>query len=137
MKNSKRKHKLIGSALQNKILFIIFVAAVFPTTIAIVSLYYLIFNLLAWQVNMPAVIASNLMPVVNKINLIIFISLPLVLLVLWIMDLELSHRIAGPVYRLEKDLDDRISGKASGPISLRKHDELKPLTSKINKLLTK
>jgi len=135
MNLNKRKAKFIGTALQNKTLILVFVAAVVPTTIIALCLYYLIFNMLAWQLGIPEAIAYNLVPVARKVNLIILIALPVTLFVIWFMALELSHRIAGPLYRLEKELNERIEGKKSGPIQLREKDELKALADKINKLI--
>jgi signal transduction histidine kinase len=51
--------------------------------------------------------------------------------------LELSHRVAGPLYRMEKELDEIIAGNKSAPIKLRKKDEFKILADKINKLIAK
>jgi nitrogen fixation/metabolism regulation signal transduction histidine kinase len=135
MNLNKRKAKFIGTALQNKTLVLVFVAAVVPTAIIAACLYYLIFNMLAWQLGIPEAIAYNLVPVARKVNLIILIALPIALFVIWFMALELSHRIAGPLYRLEKELNDRIEGKKSGPIQLREKDELRVLADKINRLI--
>jgi len=135
MKNNKRKRKYLGTALQNKLLVLIFASAVMPAAIIGVCLYYLIFSLLALQMSIPELIAYNLMPVLHKVNLIIGIALPLVLLLIWLAALELSHRIVGPVFRMERELDERIAGVKSGPIQLRKNDELKALAEKINKLI--
>jgi len=135
MNLNKRKAKFIGTALQNKTLLLVFVAAVVPTAIIAVCLYYLIFNMLAWQLGIPEAVAYNLVPVARKVNLIILIALPVALFIIWFMALELSHRIAGPLYRLEKELNERIEGKKSGPIQLREKDELKALADKINRLI--
>ena len=135
MNLNKRKAKFIGIALQNKTLILVFAAAVIPTAIIAVCLYYLIFNMLAWQLGIPEAIAYNLVPVARKVNLIILIALPVALFIIWFMALELSHRIAGPLYRLEKELNERIEGRKSGPIQLREKDELKALADKINRLI--
>jgi len=137
MNLNKRKAKFIGTALQNKTLILVFFASVVPVIIIAVCLYYLIFNMLAWQLGIPEAIAYNLVPVARKVNLIILIALPITLFVIWFMALELSHRIAGPLYRLEKELNERIEGNKSGPIQLREKDELKALADKINKLIIK
>jgi len=137
MNLNKRKAKFIGTALQNKTLILVFFASVVPVTIIAICLYYLIFNMLAWQLGIPEAIAYNLVPVARKVNLIILIALPITLFVIWFMALELSHRIAGPLYRLEKELNERIEGNKSGPIQLREKDELKALADKINKLIIK
>ena len=135
MVENKRRKKFIGTPVQRKLLFLIFASAVIPTGLVTISLYYLIFVLFAWQLGIPEAIECNLIPVLNKINLIIFIALPVVLLFIWVIALELSHRLAGPIFRLERELDARILGLKRGPIRLRKKDELKSLTDKINKVL--
>ncbi len=49
--------------------------------------------------------------------------------------LILSHRLAGPIYRLEKDLQDIARGNFSMRIKFRKKDELKSIAEGINKIL--
>lgn len=137
MESNRRKKKLIGSPVQRKLLFLIIASAVIPTAIIAASLYYLIFNVMAAQIGIPEAIAYNLIPVIDQVNKIIWISIPIVLFLVWLIALELSHRITGPIYRLEKELDERISGKSHSPIRFRAKDEFKALADKINKLLTK
>ncbi|NCB07810.1 MAG: HAMP domain-containing protein [Bacteroidia bacterium] len=138
MKNNAanaRKIKFINTPVQNKTLLLVFASAVIPMAVVVMCLYYLIFNMLAWQMGIPEMVAYNLIPVVRKVNMILLVLLPVVLIVIWFVALELSHRIAGPIYRLEKELDSMISGKSQGPIKLRPRDELKALADKINRLV--
>jgi hypothetical protein len=130
-----RKRKFLGTSVQNKTLILVFLAAVVPMAIVAACLYYLIFNMLAWQLGIPESIAYNLLPVAKRVNMILFASLPVVLITIWFIALELSHRIAGPVYRIEKELDDIIEGKKKRLIMLREKDELKGLADKINRLI--
>ncbi len=46
-----------------------------------------------------------------------------------------SHRIAGPLYRIEHTLDELIEGKDVACIQLRRGDELKGLAERLNKLI--
>ncbi|UCD55827.1 MAG: HAMP domain-containing protein [Candidatus Omnitrophota bacterium] len=48
-----------------------------------------------------------------------------------------SHKIAGPIYRMVKFLNNVTSGDYSQRIILRKHDELKDLAEAINNLVDK
>ena len=137
MQNNKRKRKYLGTGLQKKLLFLILASAVLPALVVGVCLYYLIFTMAALQMAIPELIAYNLMPVLHKVNLIIGIAVPLLLLSIWLIALEVSHRIVGPVFRMERELDERIAGTKSGPINLRKNDEFKALAEKINKLICK
>ena len=127
----------MGTSFQKKLLLLIFASAVIPTAIVATALYYLIFNLLAWQIGIPEAIAYNLIPVVKKINLIILVSLPIIFFLIWVIALELSHRVSGPLFRLERELEERIAGKGQGHIRLRPKDELKVLVDKINRLLNR
>ncbi len=135
MKNNKRKKKYLGTSFQKKLLFLVFASAMVPAVIVALCMYYMIFNMLAWQMVIPETIINNLMPVLKKVNLILAIAAPIVLIVIWLVALELSHRIAGPLYRMEKDLDERLAGRAKGPIKLRPKDEFKILVEKINRLI--
>jgi nitrate/nitrite-specific signal transduction histidine kinase len=100
-------------------------------------LYYLIFTLLAWQIGIPESIAYNLMTVVWKVTLIILVGLPVLLALIWFVALELSHRIVGPLFRVERELDAIVAGEKRGPIKTREKDEFKSLVDKINKLIDK
>ncbi|MFH0732274.1 MAG: hypothetical protein V2A72_05070 [Candidatus Omnitrophota bacterium] len=135
MDKNKRTKKFIGSTAQKNLLLLVFLSAVIPAAIVIVCLYYFIFNLLAWQLGIPESIAYNLIPVANKINLILLVSLPVALLAIWFIALEASNRIVGPLARLERELDERIANKKSGPIRLRDKDVLKPIVDKMNQLM--
>lgn len=137
MKSNKRKGKYLGTHFQNKLLFLVFASAIVPTVVVSLCMYYLIFNMMAWQLVIPESIAYYLVPVLRKVNLIIIIAIPVILAIIWTLALILSHRIAGPIYRMEKELDERIDGSKQGPIRLRKKDELKLLADKINKIICK
>lgn len=135
MKKNKRRKKLIGTPLQKRILYLLFLSAIIPALIVGVCLYYVIFDIMAWQLGIPEAVAYNLIPVAKKVNLIIAIAIPITIFILFVIALELSHRIAGPLRRIEKELDKMISGEKRGPIKIRKKDAFKPLVDKINKLL--
>ena len=135
MRNNKRRTKIIHDSFQKHLLIFIISSAIIPALVVGVCLYYLIFNLLANQMGIPEIIAYNLLPVLYKVNSIILIAIPISLIIIWFVALELSHRIAGPLHRIEKEIDDYLAGKKVGTITLRKKDELKSLAHKINRLL--
>ncbi|MBU0759503.1 MAG: methyl-accepting chemotaxis protein [Candidatus Omnitrophica bacterium] len=65
---------------------------------------------------------------------VLIMAITAVLLFSWHI-LILSHRLAGPVYRLEKDLEDIAKGNFSIRIKFRKKDELKSIADGINRIL--
>ncbi len=132
----RRKKIFANKHVQLKYLLLLIVSMVVPLLFAIGCLYYLIFTLVAEQLGIPESIAYNLFPVVKKINAILTIGLPpLFLLLIW-WGTVLSHRFAGPLQRIEKELHKIThSGDYSHRIRLRKNDDVKPIADAINKLL--
>jgi methyl-accepting chemotaxis protein len=132
-----RKRYFIKSGLQIRYLRLILLAIILPTFLLALCLYYLIFYLMAEQLGIPESIAYNITPVLNKINIILLTGLPVISILLLSWGLVISHRIAGPVYRLEQDLKKIAEGNFSLRIKLRKKDELASIAEGINKVLDK
>lgn len=132
----RRKKIFANKQVQLKYLVLLIVSMAVPLLFAIGCLYYLIFTLVAEQLGIPESIAYNLFPVVKKINAILAIGLPpLFLLLIW-WGARLSHRFAGPLQRIEKELNKIThSGDYSHRIHLRKNDDIRPIADAINKLL--
>lgn len=133
-----RTRFLTGRPTQLKYLYLLIASMIIPLAFVGGCLYYLIFTLLAEQLGIPESIAYNLFPVIKKINLILAIGLPPLFLILIIWGIALSHRFAGPLERLENELD-RISkdNDYKKRIKVRSYDEMKPIADSINKLLDK
>lgn len=51
------------------------------------------------------------------------------------MGIALTHRIAGPLLRIERTLDALLERGEAHPIRLRKHDELKGLCLRVNRVI--
>lgn len=134
---NKRVRKLFWTSYQKNIFFVVFVAAVAPATIVALSLNYLVFKLFMSEGTLPEAVITKLVPLLSMLNLIIIITIPINLVVIALFAWVLSHRIAGPVYRIERELDARLAGTKQGPIALRRKDELQSLVEKLNKLLAK
>ena len=71
----------------------------------------------------------------SRFNPVALVVCIVVVIVLSWRALILSHRLAGPVYRLEKDLQDIAKGNFSIRIKFRKKDELKSIAEGINRIL--
>jgi HAMP domain-containing protein len=55
--------------------------------------------------------------------------------VIFAFSIVISHRIAGPLLRIQRTIDRVIQGEDVEPLKLRKKDELKELAGKINDLM--
>jgi len=129
---------LTGSHIQLRYLTLLMISMLIPLVFVCACLYYLIFTLMAEQIGIPEYVASTLFPVINKINLILLVGIPPLFLLLILWGIVLSHRFAGPLERLEKELH-KITDKGhyKHKIILRKGDDVKPIADAINRLLDK
>lgn len=132
----RRKKIWANKRVQLKYLVLLIISMAIPVIFAIGCLYYLVFTIMAEQLGIPESIAYNLLPVLKKVNTILAIGLPpLFLLLIW-WGTVLSHRIAGPLQRIEKELNKITnSHDFSHRIHLRKSDDVKPVSDAINRLL--
>ena len=133
-----RKIYLVRTKLERHYLRLFELALILPTLIVGGSLYYIIFHLMTEQFGVPEIVIAHLAPVVDKVNLILMIVLPIVLLLLFAIGLILTRNLAGPIERVDRELQEIISGSVfSKRVKLREKDVLKPLVSHINILLDK
>ena len=131
-----RTKYLTGSRIQMHYLALLMVSVIVPLVFSTACLYYLIFKIMAEQLGIPEYIALNLFPVINKINMILLIGVPPLFLVVILWGIMLSHRFAGPIERLEKELK-KIAHQRDYKIRIRvrKGDDIKPVTDALNELL--
>lgn len=131
----RRKQYFIKKRLQFKYLLFVFSAMLLPTLVCGTALYYLIWQTVAAEVAVPEAIAESLIPALEKVNMILLITLPIIFVVMLLLAIIISHRIAGPIYRLEKELAEISKGDYSRRIKLRSRDELQEIAEGVNSLL--
>ena len=120
--------------IQAKYLLLVLMAMLTPILLLGFCFYTLVFDLMARQLVFPEAIFSNLVPVIDRINHLLVLTLPvLALIILWCA-LVISHRFAGPIERLESDLDQILSGDTRHRVRLRKNDDLKGVADRVNAL---
>lgn len=78
---------------------------------------------------------GRLIAIVNMVNIRIFLSMLLIAPIVATIGMFASHKIAGPVYRIEKFLDSMAKGDYSTMLMLRRNDELIGLANAINRVL--
>lgn len=135
-KKSLRVRVLTDRPAQAKYLGLLMVSMLVPLICAVGCLYYLIFTILAEQLGIPESIAINLFPVIRKINMILLVGMPPIILVLLGWGIVLSHRFVGPLERLESEVVSITkSGDYARRIRVRKGDDIRPVADVINRLL--
>jgi len=130
-----RRTLFTGRTVQMRYLILIIIAMVVPALIVGSCLYYFIFTVMAEQLAIPESIAVNLVPVLNKINAMLVVGLIPLFIMLFAWGLMLSHRFAGPLKRVEDDLDKILEGDYAVRFKVREKDDIKNIVSKLNKLL--
>jgi signal transduction histidine kinase len=58
-----------------------------------------------------------------------------IILVIASFTILVSHRVAGPLFRIKRTIDEVVRGEDVEDIKLRKKDELKSLAAKVNELI--
>ena len=101
-----RKKLITSEPVQLKYLATLMLSMLIPLLVIGGCLYFLIFNIMAEQLGIPEYIAYNLVPVIKKINTILLVGLPPLILLLFLWGAILSHRFAGPLQRIRKEIDD-------------------------------
>lgn len=132
-----RTKYLTGSRIQMRYLTLLMISMVIPLVFAVGCLYYLIFTIMAEQIGIPEYVAQTLFPVIGKINAILLIGVPPLFIMLILWGIVLSHRLAGPMERLERDIKKISEGDYAKRIHVRKNDDIKPLADALNILLDK
>ncbi len=77
--------------------------------------------------------ASAILPAIAYTNLI---TLALITLSTVIVTLFVSHKIAGPIYRFEKELEEIASGDLTRKIALRRKDQITNLAQNLNQMVS-
>ncbi len=108
---------------------------VIPTVFVGGCLYYLIFQVLADQIAFPDVIARDLLPVIERINFLLAVGLPVVFIVLLTWAVVLSYRFVAPLERLEEDIKRIDEGDYSVRLQIREDHDLSPIAGVINDLV--
>jgi methyl-accepting chemotaxis protein len=77
---------------------------------------------------------GQLVHIVKMVNLRLLLSLLFVTPLVAMIGIYLSHKIAGPIFRMERFLNSMASGDVATHLTLRKGDELTGLADGINKV---
>jgi len=131
----KRKQLIVNPGVQYKLLCLILVSVLIPTLLTFTSLFFLIQSIIVEAQIESEVVYSALMFLTHKVFIILFLGFVFITVLLLTWSLIFIHRIVGPLFRLEKELDKVIDGKTISKIRFRKHDSFKALADKINILI--
>ena len=78
-----------------------------------------IYGVKRWEIVLPPILINNV----------------LILIVIGIIGLFYSHRVVGPVYRINRDLQRVLDGESEVLVKIRDKDQFKDLAGRVNALL--
>lgn len=129
-----RKRILIGRKLQFKYVSVILISVLVSCALIVLTVYFSCWSLLA-EKNTNDQTAAIIGNILDNINILLLFELPIVLVIAGLIGLIISHKIAGPVYRLEKVARDVSRGDLTSNVNLRRDDELKNLSDAFNSVI--
>jgi hypothetical protein len=131
----KRRKYILGNTSQPKYIFSYFL--LFFTGLAFFSI---LFSLMSMETT-TITYYDNIVNIGNTPNMLLkkmLGSIWIILLVggffLFIYSIYLTHKVAGPAYRIEKSIEQMLKGEFGFKIVLRTKDEMKPIAAKLETL---
>lgn len=129
----KRKQYLVSKEFQLKYVGMILLFIFLTAALCSYVVYYTSMILLGEKLA-NVYPQGRLVSIVRIVNFRILLSVLLVSPLVAIIGIFLSHKIAGPIYRIEKFLANMATGDLSARINLRQGDELITIAEAINKM---
>ena len=121
-----RRKGFFANSMHKEMFFLIFFAAVLPTLITTVFLYYLIFYITTEQIAIPEAIAYNIIPAAKRVTVILCVSLPFVIGIIMMMAFKITHRVVGPLIGSCGNWRHASVGKKPGLLSSGKRIDFGP-----------
>ncbi len=76
----------------------------------------------------------NLSDLIGPVMLVIFLSVSISCVTVFILGVRFTHRMAGPVYRLRSNIAEMADGNLGKKVSIRENDYFQSLAAEIDRL---
>lgn len=129
----RRRRYLVKKGLQFRYIGLIFSLAILASLLTGYTVFYTCWPSFGQKLA-NVYPQGRLLPIFRTINFLLIRNLILMTPIILVIGLLYSHRIAGPLFRIEKVLDEIGRGKLDINIKLRKNDELWDVAETINSM---
>lgn len=126
----QRKIIMIKRGLQMKYVLLVFVTVLVTSVVVFLDVYYVVGKSVLMHYE-----EVNLLPVIKSATALLALHLSLYLLVVLIYSLFVSHRFAGPIFRLEKVSESLANGDLTVNVQFRKGDEFFETAEYMNRMI--
>lgn len=123
--------------LQTKYLILVLISMLLPVLVMYVSTSYLLKWLTRAMISLPPEAFSEIVTSYEKLKYFWAAGIIGAFVVVLLWGLYFSHRLIGPIRRLERDMDEVLAGDLSKDIRVRPSDDLKGIADRINQLVVK
>jgi len=133
-----RRNYIIAPKLQLKIVGLLVGVAIIASAIICFVAYeriLLLDHLFNGNYVPPPLGKSTLTIVANTLMVRLVIIVSIMVCVFTVLGIYLTHKVAGPIWKLEHEIDEFLKGKEIKPIKFRKGDEFQRLPELVNKLI--
>ena len=128
--NIRRRIIFIKRALQMKYVFLVFLTVLLTVSIVSLDLYYIIGKIYVNQIG-----SENFMAILKGAARLLAIHLPIYFVIVIIVSVFISHKFAGPIFRLEKVAEAISKGDLTVQAVLRQGDELFETAEAMNQMI--
>jgi hypothetical protein len=126
----------IKTTLQLRYLKLI-VAAIVAVMIVVAITFYATFHLTLSTAQLGRYAEARLGEVFAWMNWLLVVECVVFALIGGFLSLKLTHKVAGPLYRMEKMIQEAIAKGTAEEIKIRQGDELHNLVTELNSLINK
>ncbi len=135
----KRKILWINPQFQSKFIFLTLVTTLVIIAVGLLSNWFFVWKFIQFGKTFGLPEGHDYFKFIYKqqatLNLIFLGSSILIMIASSIYGLVMSNKIAGPIYRIQRDLERRALGQAVDRVEVRKGDFFQELTVAINAVL--
>lgn len=130
-----RTRYFIHKGLQLRFLGSILAIMIIIMAVVSSTLYFSVFKIM--KDHLASVYPTvELLAIVNMANRVLLRNVLILIPLVAAAAIFLSHKIAGPAYRIRKTIDQITKGDLDRPITLRKNDEFKEVAEALNEMMS-
>lgn len=126
----RRRIIVIKRALQMKYVMLVFISVLVTMSIVSLDVYYIVGKLMINELG-----DANLVPLIKAASRLLAIHLSIYCLLVLLISVFVSHKFAGPIFRLEKIAESIADGHLDVTANFRKGDELFETAETLNRMI--
>ena len=128
-----RRNYLISKRFQLRYVFYVLAFMFMIAWLSGYTVYYTLFTLMGEKLA-NVYPQGRLMDIFKTVNTTLLLRIALIVPFVVMISILITHRIAGPIFSMQRYLGEVAKGNFSSILKLRKRDELKDLAAAINKM---